>query len=70
MMYELVLKGFDGSTDKTDDKIIWIKIPENTEIILNNSINNPIKHVLKLHYIPCDSQHGNEIDLCIENKRR
>lgn len=26
MLYELVLKGYDGATDETDDYILWVKV--------------------------------------------
>jgi hypothetical protein len=44
-MIELVLKGFDGSTDKTDDKIIWIGIPDNCDITLSDNPSNQIESI-------------------------
>ncbi len=49
MMYELILKGFDGSTDETDDKIIWINIPDNMEVTSN--ANGQIESVSELSFI-------------------
>ena len=46
---ELVLRGFDGGTDKTDHKIIWIGIPDNLEIVLNNQDkSNPVKSISEI----------------------
>lgn len=36
---ELVLKGFDGGTDETDDKIIWLKVPIDSKISLSEKSN-------------------------------
>jgi hypothetical protein len=41
-VYELELKGFDGSTDETDDKIIWISIPANYKLIRLSKLINEI----------------------------
>jgi hypothetical protein len=40
---ELVLKGFKGDTDKTDDRIIWIAIPKYSYIHLNDNKSNVIE---------------------------
>ena len=32
--YELTLPGFDGSTDETDDKVLWVALPR--EIALSS----------------------------------
>lgn len=48
-VYEIVLKGFDGSTDKTDNKIMWVaskyplhKTPGNTAVLSIEETNiNP-----------------------------
>lgn len=36
---ELVLKGFDGSTDKTDNKIIWLRVPIDSKLHLSERSN-------------------------------
>lgn len=46
---ELVLKGFNSNTDKTDDKIIWIGVPDNLMLEINTkNESNPI------HYLSVD----------------
>ena len=40
---ELVLKGFNSNTDKTDDKIIWIGVPDNLMLEINRkNESNPL----------------------------
>jgi hypothetical protein len=50
-VFELVLKGFDGGTDETDDKIIWIAVDHpvgNLFIKLNDNPSNPIHRISEL----------------------
>ena len=63
MMIELVLKGFDGGTDKTDDKIVWIGVPDNCEVILNNNKSNPIESISEIQ-----PEFPSSIDLTIKPK--
>ena len=61
-MIELVLKGFDGGTDKTDDKIIWIGVPDEAIVTLNNNNSNSIESISELKVFPTS------LDLTIELK--
>lgn len=64
-VFELVLKGFDGGTDKTDDKIIWIAVDHpvgNLSIITNDNPSNPIHSINELNI----SINSVGIDLVIE----
>jgi hypothetical protein len=44
---ELVCKGFDGSTDQTDNMIIWIRVPIESIIYLNER-SNAIKSISEI----------------------
>jgi hypothetical protein len=33
-LFEITLPGFDGSTDATDDKVLWVGCPDETELRL------------------------------------
>ena len=49
--YELTLKGFDAltdETDETDDKIIWITVPDNAKVALREYGSNPIKSITEI----------------------
>ena len=65
---ELVLKGFDGGTDKTDDKIIWAKIPDNLILELNTkNESNPIHYVSDVNV---KQMHKDAVDLTIRPKTK
>jgi hypothetical protein len=36
MLYEIIAVGFDGCTDATDDRILWVSAPD--EITLYNAV--------------------------------
>jgi len=59
-VYELTLKGFDGGTDETDNKIIWIASNHHLKLIDNKS--NPIASITEIQWDKNDVG----IDLVIE----
>lgn len=70
--YEIVLKGFDGSTDETDDKIIWFTCPDNMEIKKNNNKSNLITNINEIKNIfgaKLNSKINDGIDFAIEEKK-
>jgi len=46
-VYELVLTGFAGGTDETDNKIIWIRVPNDMVIELAED-SNAIESISKI----------------------
>lgn len=36
-MMEITMPGFDGSTDLTDNLVMWVAVPENAEFVVNNN---------------------------------
>lgn len=65
---ELVLKGFNGNTDKTDDKIIWIGVPDNLMLEINTkNESNPIHY---LSDVDVKQMNMDTVDLTIRPKTK
>jgi hypothetical protein len=58
-VYELTLKGFDGSTDETDHLVLWISCQDHLSLVCNGS------NILTCGEIPVDPS---AVDIVIEDQ--
>ena len=63
-IWEITLPGFDGSTDETNDRVIWIETPSNLEVVLSESFDS-----VGADITPINPGFTNGIDLIVRERK-